>query len=141
MVGRLSKAASTSEPAGSGPGLAVRHWRQCWTRPIPACSALPIGRRAATAAGTLMGLKYKAWCALVPLPSPMHTLPPPPQVWHAVLGYISGFEEQLWELEDDPAAAQRVKAAVAAYKGARRGHYICLAIKSMGAKQDMMLRQ
>lgn len=40
-----------------------------------------------------------------------------PQVWHAVLGYISGFEEQLWELEDDPAAAERMKAAVAAYKG------------------------
>lgn len=39
------------------------------------------------------------------------------QVWHAVLGYISGFEEQLWELEDDPAAAERMKAAVAAYKG------------------------
>ncbi|PRW61041.1 Tubulin-folding cofactor B [Chlorella sorokiniana] len=38
------------------------------------------------------------------------------EVWHAVLGYISGFEEQLWELEDDPAAAGRIKAAVAAYK-------------------------
>lgn len=43
------------------------------------------------------------------------------QVWHAVLGYISGFEEQVWEAEDDPAAAERMRAAVAAYKGARAG--------------------
>lgn len=40
------------------------------------------------------------------------------QVWHAVLGYISSFEQELWELEDDAAAVERVKAAVAAYKGA-----------------------
>jgi len=50
----------------------------------------------------------------------------PLQVWHAVLGYISGFEEQLWELDDDPAAAARVKAAVAAYKGG------CSRVRVMG---------
>lgn len=39
------------------------------------------------------------------------------QVWHAVLTYLDSFEEQLWEAEDDPQAQERVKEAVAAYKG------------------------
>jgi len=34
-----------------------------------------------------------------------------------VLTYLDSFEEQLWEAEDDPQAQERVKEAVAAYKG------------------------
>ena len=34
-----------------------------------------------------------------------------------MLTYLDGFEEQLWEVEDDPQAHARVKQAAAAYKG------------------------
>ena len=55
-----------------------------------------------------------------------------PQVWHAVLGYLSGFEEQLWEVLDDPTAVDRMKAAVAAYKGAC-GQHACIEANGMPA--------
>lgn len=40
------------------------------------------------------------------------------QVWHAVLGHVSGFEDALWECEGDAVAEQRAAAAIAAYRGA-----------------------
>jgi hypothetical protein len=51
-------------------------------------------------------------------------------VWHAVLTYLDGFEEQLWEVEDDTQAQARVKQAVAAYKG---GSACCVGAQHRGA--------
>ena len=40
-----------------------------------------------------------------------------------MLTYMDGFEQQLWEVEDDPQAQARMKQAVAAYKG---GYACCV---------------